>query len=62
MRGTWNPERADLAMRYAEMERDLKAANKRIAERTWAREFAQPIFDEARPKILQKIKDHDARE
>jgi thymidylate synthase len=30
-------------------------------ERTWTREFAQPIFDEARPKILKKIEEHDKR-
>jgi len=27
--------------------------------RTWTQEFAQPIFEEARPRILQKVKNHD---
>jgi thymidylate synthase len=29
-------------------------------DRTWTREFAQPLFDEARPKIMAKIRKKDA--
>ena len=30
-------------------------------DRTWTREFAQPFFDEARPKIMEKVKEYDER-
>ena len=30
-------------------------------DRTWDREFAQPIFDEAKPKIAKKIAEQDAK-
>ena len=31
-------------------------------ERTWTREFAEPILAEARPRILEKVKEKDARD
>ena len=31
-------------------------------DRTWTREFAQPFFDEAKPKIAEKIRKQDAKE
>jgi len=30
-----------------------------FADRTWTREFAEPIFAEARPRIAEKIKEYD---
>jgi thymidylate synthase len=42
-------------------ERFLKLHETRpFEDRTWPLEFAQPIFDEARPRILEKIKSKDA--
>ena len=42
-------------------ERFLTQMDRRgIEERTWTRQFAQPIFDEARPKILEKVRRKDA--
>jgi thymidylate synthase len=38
----------------------LKLRKERTFEdRTWTREFVQPIFDEARPKILEKIENYN---
>jgi thymidylate synthase len=33
--------------------------NRSFEERTWTKEFAEPFFTEARPKIKEKIKEHD---
>lgn len=33
---------------------------KTFEDRTWTREFAQPIFDEARAKVIEKIRRRDA--
>jgi len=39
----------------------LKLLNERSFEdRTYTREFVQPIFDEARPRIMEKIREYDA--
>jgi thymidylate synthase len=37
-----------------------KGMSRSLEERTWTREFAQPLFDEARPKILEKVRLKDA--
>ncbi|MBN1809554.1 MAG: hypothetical protein JW909_10845 [Planctomycetes bacterium] len=43
-------------------ERFLKLHGDRSFEdRTWPLEFARPIFDEARPRIMEKIRSHDAQ-
>ncbi len=40
----------------------LKLVQERtFEERTWTREFAQPFFDEAKPKILEKVRNYDER-
>jgi len=42
-------------------ERFLKLLEERSFEdRTWPLEFAKPIFDEARPKVLEKVRQQDA--
>jgi thymidylate synthase len=38
-----------------------QVANRSFEARTWTLEFAQPIFEEARPRIAEKIKQHDER-
>lgn len=44
-------------------ERFLKLLYDRsFEERTWPLEFAQPLFDEARPKILEKVRRKDERD
>jgi thymidylate synthase len=43
--------------------RFLKLVESRpLEERTWTLEFAEPIFEEARPKIRGKIRQHDQRD
>ena len=43
-------------------ERFLKQLEARsFEERTWTREFAEPFFEEARPKIAEKIAQQDAK-
>jgi len=37
----------------------LAKADEPLSERAWTREFAQPIFDEAVPSILAKVKKYD---
>jgi len=35
--------------------------DRKFEDRTWTREFAQPFFDEARPKIMAKVAEYDGR-
>jgi len=39
----------------------LLFAREQFEDRTWTKEFAQPIFDEAKPQILKKIAEQDQK-